>query len=277
MLAKILGVGLCLLFFCSLIIAQAPTTVQKDPFTFEIIDDEAAKLVASPDAITTSVFPRFPNGKFPSGERVEVLVGFRNKGSKSFNITAIDASFNYPLDYNYYIQNFTEEEYGIVVPSGEEVTASYSFQPDPLLEMRDFGLVVSVFYNDIESNGQPSTNWTTTLFNSTVDIVEAEGGVDAQAFFAYLAVVAVAGLGVYVLYRNLSAWTKRQKKKSTTPSERTDAAQDIDDDWLAGTSADPNLRKRKGGKKAAASPKPKAEGKKAEGKGKEEKEVRKSS
>jgi len=254
---KHLGFCLCFLLFSSFIYAQPATTV--DPFTFDMIAEEfGVQLGPSPDAATTTVFPRFPDGKIPSGEYVEVLLGFRNKGSKYFNITSVDASFNYPLDFSYYIQNFTSQEYGLFVAPGEEVTAAYTFHPDPLLEMRDFGLVVSVFYNDVESNGQPGTNWTTVLFNSTVDIIEPEGGVDAQTFFAYLAVVAVIGLLIYVVYRNLSAWTKRQKRgKSASPSDQgTDASQDIDDDWLAGTSADPSLRKRKGSKKGTPSSSP---------------------
>ena len=42
---------------------------------------------------------------FPAGKLVEVLVGFRNKGSKDFIVQTMDASFRYPQDYSYYIQN----------------------------------------------------------------------------------------------------------------------------------------------------------------------------
>jgi translocon-associated protein subunit alpha len=51
------------------------------------------------------VSARFENLEFTAGEPVEVLVGFRNKGSRQYNITFIDASFNFPQDFSYYIQN----------------------------------------------------------------------------------------------------------------------------------------------------------------------------
>lgn len=43
--------------------------------------------------------------EFPAGESVDILLGFANAGEEQFNITHITASFNYPLDYSYYIQN----------------------------------------------------------------------------------------------------------------------------------------------------------------------------
>jgi len=216
-------------------------------FDFDLgAEEDPSKLGPSPDVITATVFPRYADGKFPAGSRVEILMGFRNKGNKFFNVTIIDASFNYPLDYNYYIQNFTGEEYNLVVKPYEEVSLSYNFQPDPLLEMRDFGLIVSVFYNEIDKNGEGGTNYTNVLYNATIDIVEAEGGFDAQTFFAYLAILAVLGLISYILYRNLASWTKHQKRK--TPKEDTSTASTekvIDNDWLTGTAADPNYNKRK--------------------------------
>jgi len=49
-----------------------------------------------------------PQG-MPAGEPVEVLVGFRNNGTQQYNITSIDASFNYPLDFSFYIQNVSPD------------------------------------------------------------------------------------------------------------------------------------------------------------------------
>jgi len=242
--------GIVLAFFISICYAQQDSGLNNvGGFDFDLgVEEETAKVTASPDVSTATVFPRFVDGKFPAGSEIEILMGFRNKGSKSFNITSVDASFNYPLDYNYYIQNFTEQSYGLIVNPYEEVSLSYTFYPDPLLEMRDFGLVVSVHYHDgVDSS---LTNYTSVLFNSTVDMVEPEGGFDAQTFFAYLAILAVLGLISYILYRNLSSWTKSQKRSGSGKGERASgagAADKLDNDWLTGTSADPSLNKRKGG------------------------------
>jgi len=130
-----------------------------------------------------------------------------------------------------------------LIQPAEEVTTSYVFRPDPLLEMRDFGLVVNIYYNDVEKSGERGTNFTSTVYNSTVDIVEPEGGFDAQIFFAYLAIVAVLGLISYVLYRNVASWTKG-KRRTTKTNVDSSSSKQLDNDWLSGTSADPTMNKR---------------------------------
>eukprot|EP01089_Gocevia_fonbrunei_P003702 TRINITY_DN1365_c0_g1_i1.p1 TRINITY_DN1365_c0_g1~~TRINITY_DN1365_c0_g1_i1.p1 ORF type:complete len:249 (+),score=67.81 TRINITY_DN1365_c0_g1_i1:131-877(+) len=211
---------------------------------FDFGTETEATLTSSPDALTATVFPKFADGKIPSGSEVEVLIGFRNTGNKAFNITFIDASFNYPLDYSYYIQNFTRYEYGVFIRPQEEVTTSYIFTPDALLEMRDFGLVVNVFYNEVDRSGEKGSNFTSVVFNGTVDIVEPESGFDAQMFFAYLAITAVLGLLGYVLYRNVASWSGKGKRK--TQGNDASSTKEIDNDWLAGTTADPTFNKKGG-------------------------------
>jgi len=202
-------------------------------------EDEPRTLFASPDVSTTYVFPRFPNKKFPSGEEVEIMLGFANNGAHEFNITRIEASYNYPLDYNYYIQNFTTLHYNwVVAKPSTQVSVSYRFRPDALLEPRDFGLVASVFYRDAVTG----TNYTSVFFNSTIDNVEPSTGVDTQLFFTYLAGVAVLGLVGFVLYRVLGNWAKRHTIRGKLESGTKDQ---VDDDWLVGTAADPALRKKK--------------------------------
>ena len=45
----------------------------------------------------------------PAGAVVDFLVGFSNKGAKDFTIDTIDASFRYPMDFNFFIQNVLTE------------------------------------------------------------------------------------------------------------------------------------------------------------------------
>ena len=41
----------------------------------------------------------------PAGALVKFLVGFTNKGEKDFTVETMEASFRYPQDYSFYIQN----------------------------------------------------------------------------------------------------------------------------------------------------------------------------
>lgn len=41
----------------------------------------------------------------PAGEPVRLLVGFMNKGDKEMFVENMEASFRYPQDYSFYIQN----------------------------------------------------------------------------------------------------------------------------------------------------------------------------
>jgi len=208
--------------------------------------EEVPKNLSAPDVSTVVVFPEHSNGKIPPGQEVPIIIGFRNNGEKVYNITHVDASFNYPQDYSYFIQNFTEQYYHYMIGPSEEITVEYTIYPDPLLDMRDFGLVVSVFYHDGTSQ-QVGNNYTNVVFNKTIDIVEVDAGFDPQTLFAYIAVLAVLGLVGYVVYRNLASWSKRQKKGKGAGKANVEAKVEkvLDNDWLTGTVADPNFNKRK--------------------------------
>jgi len=185
--------------------------------------EEVQRNLSAPDVSTAVVFPAHNDGNIPSGAEVPIIIGFRNNGDKRYNITHIDASFNYPQDYSYFIQNFTEQHYHYLVGPSEEITLEYTIFPDPLLDMRDFGLVVSVYYHD-GSSVQVGNNYTSVVYNTTVDIVELDTGFDPQSFFASVAVLAIIGLGGYFVYRNLSYFTKRQKGRGSRAASSNDNA-----------------------------------------------------
>ena len=41
----------------------------------------------------------------PAGRLVKVLVGFHNTGEQDFLVKSLEASFRYPQDFSYHIQN----------------------------------------------------------------------------------------------------------------------------------------------------------------------------
>lgn len=45
------------------------------------------------------------HSEFPANEIVRFLVGFTNKASEAFNVQSLEASFRYPQDFQFYIQN----------------------------------------------------------------------------------------------------------------------------------------------------------------------------
>jgi len=204
-------------------------------------------ILPSPDVRTAYVFPDFPAKKIPSGEIVEVLLGFTNTGRKEFNITTITASLNHPVDTRYYIQNFTKAEYGLLVGSEEQVSLSYKFRPDPMLEPRDFVLILSVFYHD-----EGLTNYTTPFFNNTISITEPDIAFDFQKLFLYVGFAAVLGLIGFLVYRN---WAEKnaqnkpkQKKEQDYNAKRAEKIFTAADknEWLEGTTAaSKGVKKRK--------------------------------
>lgn len=46
--------------------------------------------------------------EFPANEIVRFLVGFSNKGSQEFTIQSLEASFRYPQDFQFFIQNVSD-------------------------------------------------------------------------------------------------------------------------------------------------------------------------
>ncbi len=51
------------------------------------------------------LFVSIITSEFPANEIVRFLVGFTNKGSQDFTVQSLEASFRYPQDFQFYIQN----------------------------------------------------------------------------------------------------------------------------------------------------------------------------
>jgi translocon-associated protein subunit alpha len=92
------------------------------------------------------IFGDFPD--LPAGNLVEFLVGFSNKGSQEFVLETLDASFRYPMDFTFYIQNFSTLAYNRLVKPGHEATLAYSFIPAEAFAGRPFGLSINLNYRD---------------------------------------------------------------------------------------------------------------------------------
>jgi len=89
--------------------------------------------------------------ELPAGNLVEFLVGFTNKGSHDFVLETLEASFRYPMDFSFYIQNFSTIAYNRVVKPKHEATLAYSFIPAEAFAGRPFGLNINLSYRDLVS------------------------------------------------------------------------------------------------------------------------------
>lgn len=190
-------------------------------------DEEEEALVgemkASPNADTTILFVKGED--FPANNIVKFLLGFTNKGSENFIVESLDASFRYPQDYQFYIQNFTALQLGTVVPPSRQATFEYSFIPAEPMGGRPFGLVVNLNYKD--SNGNVFQD---AVFNQTVTITEKEDGLDGETIFMY---VFLSGLGLLVVVGLHQLLESRKRRRPAAKVEMgTSSHNDVDLSWI---------------------------------------------
>ncbi|XP_068576568.1 translocon-associated protein subunit alpha [Cebidichthys violaceus] len=187
-------------------------------------DEAADKLVSShPDADTTIIF--VTGEEFPANEIVRFLVGFTNKGSQDFTVQSLEASFRYPQDFQFYIQNFTALPLSTVVQPQAQASFEYSFIPAQPMAGRPFGLVILLNYLDTEGNV-----FQTAIYNQTVNIVELEEGLDGETMFLYIFLVGLGALMVFGMYQVLETRTK--KRISVKVEKGTGGMNDVDISWI---------------------------------------------
>lgn len=193
--------------------------------------------------ITTAYyFPDHPKKEFPAGDLVKVVVGIHNHASEPYNISAIMGSVNSPMDFSIYLLNFTQRLYFELLPANEELSVEYMFRPDPLLSPREFTIALTLFYEDLKG-----AIYSSTFFNSTVDIKDQNRLVDTDLVFLYLTIAALIGFAGFLAYQQLGTMGLFKKSKKTTKASTSVA--DDQDEWIKGTQYD--LHKRKKAAKAA--------------------------
>ncbi|KAE8279616.1 Translocon-associated protein subunit alpha [Larimichthys crocea] len=195
--------------------------------TEEKEDEEEEALVgevkASPNADTTILFVKGED--FPANNIVKFLLGFTNKGSENFVVESLDASFRYPQDYQFYIQNFTALQLGIVVPPSKQATFEYSFIPAEPMGGRPFGLVINLNYKD--GNGNIFQD---AVFNQTVTLTEREDGLDGETIFMYVFLSGLSLLVVVGLHQLLES--RKRRRPAPKVEMGTSSHNDVDLSWI---------------------------------------------
>ncbi|CAH1180532.1 unnamed protein product [Phaedon cochleariae] len=204
-------------------------------------EEEDEGSLASPNADTTLLFVRPVSTasqlEIPAGLPVEFLVGFRNKGDQDFTVESLEASFRYPMDFNFFIQNFSAIGYNKIVAPEQEATFSYSFLPSEAFAGRPFGLHIDLAYRDAFGN-----SFHDAVFNETVQIVEVEEGLDGETFFLYVFLAAGVVLLLVIGQQTLLSVGKKRTgggggssgggKKSAAVETGTSNPNNVDYDWL---------------------------------------------
>ncbi|KAG5851078.1 translocon-associated protein subunit alpha-like isoform X2 [Anguilla rostrata] len=186
-------------------------------------DVSSGEVKASPHADTTILFVKGED--FPANNIVKFLLGFTNKGSEEFVVESLDASFRYPQDFQFYIQNFTALQLGTVVAPQRQATFEYSFIPAEPMGGRPFGLVINLNYKD--GNGNVFQD---AVFNQTVTITEREDGLDGETIFMY---VFLSGLGLLVVVGLHQLLESRKRRRPAAKVEMgTSSHNDVDMSWI---------------------------------------------
>jgi len=203
--------------------------------TEEATNTTTEKIIGpSPDNVTSFVFPDSPElRQFIPGHQIRVVAALKNNGQHPVNVTALRASLMYPLDFRYYIQNYTKQQvYGSVNP-GQQVSFLYIFYPDSMLEPREFGLTAQVWYNS------ELDNFTSVFYNNTIQFIEDSTPFDVQTLFTYVGVLGGLGLFAFIVLRSVGAFggSKKPRRASQKIEMGTQANTQIDSEWLEGTFA----------------------------------------
>lgn len=217
-------------------------------------EEDDTQIKPSQDADATILFTRPINtNDLPSGEIVRFLVGFKNNGEKEFTVTSLEASFRYPQDYTFFIQNFTAAVYNQVVEPSKEATFEYGFTPSESFNARPFGLTILLNYKDNEDNV-----FQNAVFNETINVVEPDEGLDGETFFLYVFLAALVVLALVGVQQLFNQYGKKHlgggKGKPSQKIEMGTQKANVDYSWLPQETLQQELNKSPKGSPRGGSP-----------------------
>jgi len=173
-------------------------------------EEEEKKTQGSPDLDCTLLFTK-PSGngmELPVGKPVEFLIGVMNTGDRDFILDRAEASFRYPMDYSFTIQNFSAVSYDMTVKPQQEATVMYSFMTAEVWVGRPLGLQINLAYHDADG-----LEFVESVFNSTVNIIELDEGLDGETFFLYVFLTAITALLGFLGYTAFNNYVGGSMKK----------------------------------------------------------------
>jgi len=153
-------------------------------------------------------FHEAPDKKLKIGEVATLLVGLNNRGESVYNITGIGAHLHSPVDFLFFIQNFTATRVeNVILGPGDQASVAYAFRPDPSLEAVEYWFSAWVLYNNTKGRV-----FLSTIYNGTVELVhgpESAGTSSTQVFGALLVAL---GIGAFLYQRAQNAKPARVER-----------------------------------------------------------------
>ena len=163
---------------------------------------------------------------FPSitlGNPLKAVVAFANNAKYMYHVWGVTGSLN--MDYRNYVQNFTYEVVNKTVSPGNELSFSYSFTPNDRLDIRNFQLALTVFYEAQSSSGNAIRGHATTFYNSTITAKPGTKSSNNGIMFLLTIIVIGAGIGAYFIYQRTESTKATATETGTENSSK--------DEWLA--------------------------------------------
>uniref|UniRef100_A0A915L3G5 Translocon-associated protein subunit alpha n=1 Tax=Romanomermis culicivorax TaxID=13658 RepID=A0A915L3G5_ROMCU len=195
-------------------------------------EEEVGKVISSPDVEAQLLFtdPPMTSKELTAGVLIRFLVGFLNRGEKPFTVESMDVSFRYPMDYSFYIRNFTDAFYNQIVAPNTEMSFDHMFFiPSEEFAGRPVGLSINLRYSD-----ENKTMYFNNVFNETVNIIEDESGFNPETGFLYVIFACLIVLLLVLGQQFLSKMRKRHgmSKRSAPVEMGTNKNGNIDYDWI---------------------------------------------
>ncbi|KAK4523726.1 hypothetical protein GAYE_PCTG75G1622 [Galdieria yellowstonensis] len=174
------------------------------------------------------------------GTLVDCLVGVANGGPFPYRILAVGGALHSPLQFNYYVQNFTLLYVNYTIGRGKELTFSYRFQPHSQLEPANYIMSLDLFYegeplDEMKQNQDKILNsvvFRTTFHNATLAMKDESSPVDNRMFYIALVFIVSMLLFGFAFYRFFYPALKPKAAKfvsSTSIGKQSDA-----NEWLQG-------------------------------------------
>jgi len=191
-----MSLKLVLVCALALVLVTVPFTVAEEEAAAEEVEEDEGDYddvhaltdmpESSPDVICSGLFPKLIGNRMALGEVMDAIVGLVNEGQEPINVTKVMGSLNSPFDFNYYIQNFTEQNLNTVIHEDEEYTFRYRFRPIDTLDPVEYHIALTVFYENDEEL------FSHTFFNDTVTFYEPTSMFDSGNIMKLLLGAAVA-------------------------------------------------------------------------------------
>ncbi|KAJ6237408.1 translocon-associated protein subunit alpha [Anaeramoeba flamelloides] len=168
------------------------------------VEDDNLEMEAQP-ALTASEFvetkfvvPSYPDLQIKIPTNLKILAGLTNKGKTTYYLQRIGGSIRYPQDYSKVITNVTETDFrGIKLEPGQQIALPYYLYLSEAWQPRTYTLVLEAYYAEQDP---VLVNYTSTFFNTTIELLESGSSFDATMIFTYVAILAGAVFGGVQFY-----------------------------------------------------------------------------